>query len=1049
MVVRAERIAAVRGAGQGSGYLLSPRLVLTAAHVVRSDPWAPPPDTVEAAVPGGRGWVRGTVVWMPASGSRHLDAALVRTDEDLVDGPGAALPSELRWGRTDGLQPLPHCHLTGYPAAARAEDGRLDSTQVAGTLMPGSGLLSHRLVLNSDHTPPAGPPGAASPWAGISGAGVFFRDRLMGLAVEDRQPGAWQHAQLTLVPVADLLAVAGFAEAMAGHGVPRPRLEIVSDQEADDAGFEQRHAESVRVDHGKLRIFGLDLSRARSRLSDLDTAYLSLEARPLRPEGPGRTERRLPARVEEVLRGRTRVLLRGQAGSGKTTLLQWLAVHAAEGTLGDVLAGWNDRVPFVLRLRTMYRLRNLHPRPEEYLAMDSSPLAGAQPPGWADRVLRAGRAMLLVDGMDEIPQEERDEAQEWLAGVLGHYPGTLCVVTVRPSAVAGDWLGHLGFDELTLCPMRKSDRETLIDRWYDAARGEPAAGGAAPHEIRELDGLKAALKRTLSASPDLDALTDSPLLCAMICALHRDWDGALPHRKMDVYEAALNMLLVRRDQQRKVGEAAGGVRLDKEEKLALLQKIAAWLAEAGLVETGRREALHQIERIRPALSMEARSVAPQVIYQHLLDRSGLLSETGVETFEFLHRTFQDYLAAREFRDDRAFVKMVRHAHDEQWADIIRMAAGHSSVRDRSDLVQALLDLAAGSTGDRARSVVFLAASCLPYMPLVAPDARERVRAALERVLREQGDSIGHRQWQQLAMIGPEVLASVPALSGGEADRRYVELVAAVGGRAACDKISSMAGSMTPRQLGWAAEKWKRFEDEELARRLLRAADLTSARMQVQDRRDLAMLAGAGPIGILEYDGLADGTTPDFEGIEAATVWLTAGGLADLECLGSISGLIELVAFDDLLPDLGRLDGVPLRSVTVWAGGAPAEAERFYSSLHGRPDLCELQLGASLLDHLGAHVLTGVEDLVLSDVGYGDVGLGVVRRSFPSLTALTLRFQDVPDTPVDLSPLAGPGGPRIVLEVAVPRYRDEAHEPLGNLVTGLDAIPDERLAVDYA
>ncbi|MCX5212189.1 NACHT domain-containing protein [Kitasatospora sp. NBC_00240] len=846
MVVRAERIVAVRGAGQGSGYLLTPRLFLTAAHVVRSDPWANAPEAVEAAVPGGRGWVRGSVVWMPAAGSQHLDAALVRTEEDLVDRAGAALTAaEVRWGRIDGLQPVPRCHLTGYPAAARDDRGRLDSTQVAGTLMPGSGLLSHRLVLAGDHTPPAAVPGAASPWAGVSGAGVLFRDRLMGLAVEDRQPGTWQHAQLSLVPVADLLAVAGFAEALAEHGVPRPRLEGVSDQEADDADFEQRYAESVRVDHGKLRIFGLDLSRARSRLSDLDTAYLGLEAKALPQEGAVRAEQR-PERVEAVLRGRSRILLRGQAGSGKTTLVQWLAVHAAEGSLGEALADWNHRVPFVLRLRAMYRLRNLHPRPEEYLGVESSPLAGAQPPGWADRVLRAGRALLLVDGMDEIPEQERDEAREWLGRVLGHYPQTLCVVTVRPSAVATDWLAHLGFEEMTLCPMQSADRETLIDRWHAAAQGELEAGPPklTPRESQELGELKEALKRALRTSPDLATLTDSPLLCAMICALHRDWDGALPRRKMDVYEAALNMLLVRRDQQRRV-EDTDGLRLNREEQLALLQRIAAWLVSNGMVEGTRADAVRQIERLLPALSASARAATAEQVYSYLINRAGLLSETSVDTFEFLHRTFQDYLAAAEFTEDRAFGMLSGRAGDEQWSDVVRMTVGHSSPKDRADLLRRLLAAAQEASEPDRLTILVLAGSCLSYAPRLEAEVRAAVLERIASLLHEQTEHLLDRHRYALALVGEDLLELIPR--GRERPLEFGWLIAAVGGDRALARLAEIAAEVTPEDAGFLSNYWSSFDADRFARTVLAVLPLEKVALTVHDADQFKALAALGRI----------------------------------------------------------------------------------------------------------------------------------------------------------------------------------------------------------
>ncbi|MEK8172006.1 NACHT domain-containing protein [Streptomyces sp. M19] len=70
--------------------------------------------------------------------------------------------------------------------------------------------------------------------------------------------------------------------------------------------------------------------------------------------------------------------------------------------------------------------------PDRLLAAAHNPLHGAQPAGWADRVLAAGRGLLLVDGLDEIPERDRDRVRDWLTDLLIAYPGNLWLVTSRP-----------------------------------------------------------------------------------------------------------------------------------------------------------------------------------------------------------------------------------------------------------------------------------------------------------------------------------------------------------------------------------------------------------------------------------------------------------------------------------------------------------------------------------------------------------------------------------------------------------------------------------------
>ncbi|MFE9426626.1 tetratricopeptide repeat protein [Kitasatospora sp. NPDC006697] len=766
MSLTAQRIAAVRAAGQGSGVLLTGRLILTADHLLPQGPPAAGP-VVEAAVPGGRGWLRCTPVWRSAG----ADAALLQAAGDLVRPELAAGFEQLRWGRIDELEPVPLCHAIGYPAAGREDGGVLRSHQLVGTLSPASGLGTGRHVLSTAHRPPGPVPGAESPWSGMSGAPVVFNNLLLGLAAADLAPGVWHHSQLGLVPVAPLLDDPEFTRVL-GRLLRGPvRVTGISARDRQDAEFEEEYARTIRKEHGRLKIFGLP----QSLRWDLGTAYLSLQALPVterrpRTDGTGellvdRTGRR--GRVESLLKDRRRVLLRGQAGSGKTTLLQWLAVNAVSGTLVGELAELNYRVPFLLRLRSMFQLRNLQPLPAEFLAMDRSPVAEAQPVGWAERLFASGRAILLIDGLDEIPQESRDEAGEWLADLLQRHPNCFTLVTVRPTGVPADWLHHQRFEELMLCPMDDWDRSRFVERWHQAAlAAEQAAADdltAAEHAALEtrFREMTEALRRALKQSPELDQITDSPLLCAMICALHREWEGGLPSRKMEVYESALDMLLLRRDKQRRVAVPESR-QLGREEQLALLQRMAAWLVLNGQHEGGHEDALRQIDQVLPSLPAARGTLGGEQVLRHLVERTGLLTETSVATFEFVHRTFQDYLAAREFMEDRDFGLLAERSADEQWADVVRMAVGHCSHRDRALLLRRLLAVADGQQDERrARWIRLIAAGCLPYASVLDEAVRgevlERLRPMLLRYPQEADARFEPREWQALYAVGEDLL----------------------------------------------------------------------------------------------------------------------------------------------------------------------------------------------------------------------------------------------------------------------------------------------------
>ncbi|MER6126753.1 hypothetical protein ABT173_29920 [Streptomyces sp. NPDC001795] len=61
-------------------------------------------------------------------------------------------------------------------------------------------------------------------------------------------------------------------------------------------------------------------------------------------------------------------------------------------------------------------------------------------------------------------------------------------------------------------------------------------------------------------------------MCGLICALHTDRRGYLPHARQELYEAALSMLLTRRDDERDMFVQGDGIRLTELPRIQLLQR---------------------------------------------------------------------------------------------------------------------------------------------------------------------------------------------------------------------------------------------------------------------------------------------------------------------------------------------------------------------------------------------------------------------------------------------------------------------------------------------
>lgn len=709
--------------------------------------------------------------------------------------------------------------------------------------------------------------------------------------------------------------------------------------------FDGWYRQYVERQYGQLSVIGLDLSRPERSCWPLDAAYLSLEFATLSflgaPLGQGvlgqagiGVETRVE-RAEQALEGQRRILVRGLAGSGKTTLLQWLAVATARRSLPPELAHLADCLPFVLPLRTLVRRGEL-PAPHEYLAAIGCPREGAQPPGWVDQALVDGRALLLVDGLDEVPQARRAQTRQWLRDLLAAYPQAAYLVTTRPSAVPEGWLADSDFTELTVRPMSGRDVAVFVTRWHGAA----AAGTATVQERDDLAGLEEALKDTVRSQPDLARLTTTPLLCALVCALHRDRRGHLPHGRMELYEAALSMLMHRRDRERDI-EAPEGIVLTEHQSIQLLQRLAYWLIRNGQTELDQETARAQIDDALPHMPHIARQADSEGVLAHLVARSGLLRMPTADTIDFVHRTFQDYLGAKAAIEARDIPLLVRNAHDDQWEDVLRMAVAHARPAERASLFRRLI-----TRGDRTPKhctrLYLLATACLEHATELDPDVREEVELRTAALLPPRG----FEEAETLAAVGPVILNLLPGPEGLEDDEAeaVIQTAARIGGDAALTIMKRFRTS-TSTVVKWAlAESWDEFAVEDYAREVLtHISDLHY--MRVRSVEQLAVLRSLPTPGQVTFVGdftdrdIANSVTP----VNIHTLFISNN---------SVLRNLEFIRSYPSLDHLNFLNCPQIVDVTAVADTAVThlylpEGERIPDGLHGLAKLQQLGLRMEL------------------------------------------------------------------------------------------------------
>lgn len=639
---------------------------------------------------------------------------------------------------------------------------------------------------------------------------------------------------------------------------------------AEDAAFEQRYAQDIIAAHDHLTIYGIDLAHSPDSWP-LDAAYLSLETE---ADGGGPS-----APAEQALAGRERVLLWGVAGSGKTTLVQRLAVSVARGDLPTPLAGLRGRVPFVLPVRRFRR--DGFPEPDAFLSAVRYPHTAAQPPGWAERVLSHGRGLLLVDGVDEAPEGERERLREALRELPARYPGNVWLVTSRPSAVRENWLASElaseRFTELKLSPLSREGVTAFIRRWHAAARQDITDGA----DLDRLSGYEETLLDAVRITRDLGRLATNPLMCGLLCALHRDRRGYLPRGRKALYDAALSMLLERRDRERAMLPPEG-IDLPQEPKIQLLQKLAHWMLVNGRSEMDRTTAVETLGRHLPAIPHAARQGGPEEIYRHLLNRTGLLREPTPGSVDFVHRTFQDYLSARAVVERHDFDFLIDHAHLDDWEEVIRMSVALARPDECGYLLEGLLAARKDARPVHARHRKLLAAACLEHATELDPEVRSRVHRYTRDLVRPTSLEAA----RALGWIGPIVLEMLPDPSGvsDEEAHRLAVTATSIADDRAIDYLVRLRDSASWAVRAQLAGAWRRYDTDRYAEEIIGHLDERELDFPVSDLEELRALRRLGGrpcvqiAGALTPDQLAEGLVAE----RLTELWLAYDLGADLD-----------------------------------------------------------------------------------------------------------------------------------------------------------------------
>jgi hypothetical protein len=477
-----------------------------------------------------------------------------------------------------------------------------------------------------------------------------------------------------------------------------------SNQSRIDVAYRQRIATTL----DRLELFGLDFS---SKWYSLSIAYVNLI---LSNVGTAVADT-----FQDQIAVRPRLVIKGRVGSGKTTLLQWLAVRAARQDFSGRSQGLNGLTPFFLRLRE-YAGDNL-PAPEAFLDK-IAPLLAPEGRDWPRQQLISGKALVLVDGVDELSEKQRPAVVPWLREMIELFPSAHYVITTRPEAIDDDILYELGFEVSNLQPMGPMQVRRFIAQWHLAM----LEWQVDEQERERIALFERSLLNRIEDDRFLRDLADTPLLAGLICALNLYLQALLPSRKGEIFEKALVMF----DQRDRARGVVGDISIDLAASNHLLGDLALWMVRNGVAEVPLEQVQQVIRRSTASLPNGPYDIIG--LCRHLTLRSGLLREPTTGNVDFIHKSFQEYLAAKALVATDNIRELIRNANEDQWEEVLILSAGQGNLSQTSDLLLGLLGQPV--TGKALRKMRLLAVSCMGEIRGAEPDALAALHEAIPKLV---------------------------------------------------------------------------------------------------------------------------------------------------------------------------------------------------------------------------------------------------------------------------------------------------------------------------
>ena len=398
------------------------------------------------------------------------------------------------------------------------------------------------------------------------------------------------------------------------------------------------------------------------------------------------------------------IMVLANPGMGKSTLLRreaWLLASEEKQKLTEDQKALDD-VVFPL----FFKLFELEKEKEEIfdailsLVKRNYPKTSLKIMDVLKKKLETGRCLLLLDSLDGVPIERRNNLSERLSRFARNYHCSI----ICTSRIVG-YIGTFLYDakEVEIVPFDHKQIEQFVTTWFTNV------SSPINKDYASADGFL----KELQGNPQVRGLSQNPLFLSLMCDLYHRNKISFPIRRSQICEKVINFML-------------GEWRLIPTTKL--LRELAYHFSFEGKEIFSAEELHSQIEKYLKGktVASDFKGYNATDLIREISEVDGILIKTDQQrkNFTFLHRIFQEYLTASflnqviEDNKEKGQNLIKERLWDFDWQEVLVLLAG--LMDDPTLLIKTIKD----EYDDIFKSQLILVGRCiteceLNFNPMVA------------------------------------------------------------------------------------------------------------------------------------------------------------------------------------------------------------------------------------------------------------------------------------------------------------------------------------------